>query len=510
MKYCDVCHSTYPTDFATCPRDQAVLRSATELQPGMVIRNKYEIQERIGSGGMATVYRARHLVFNEPRAIKVVSSRLVEDENFLKRFRNEAVVTRKLQHPNAVRVEDMDTMEDGRPFIVMELVEGQSLRKIIEEQGPLAPSRALEITRQVASALGAAHAIGIVHRDIKPDNIVIVTRDGKDEVKVLDFGIAKLRDAGSADTANYTATQTGMLIGTPQYISPEQASGKSGEQLDGRSDIYSLGIVLYQMLTARLPFESDTPMGIVMQHMQSPPPLPETIRPDVKIGAPTTQLLLKCLEKDPAKRFQMAQELVASIPAPGNSETGDTKLMLASPYASQRNLAAITTPTAVKTVPVAGPAAAAPARAPAKPATSPAASSHAGKWIATAVVVLLIAAGAYVFVGRNNSPRVPDSVSSKPKPVASQPERKAEPPAETPSRAQAESSQSAADASQERHVRELIASGRRHVDNGEYAQAIRDLREALRIAPDNAAAQAELKRAQLARKTEEKVLGEKH
>lgn len=513
MKYCDVCHSTYPPDFTTCPRDQAVLRSATELQPGMVIRNKYEIQERIGSGGMATVYRARHLVFNEPRAIKVVSSRLVEDESFLKRFRNEAVVTRKLQHPNAVRVEDMDTMEDGRPFIVMELVEGQSLRKIIEEQGPLAPARALEITRQVASALGAAHAIGIVHRDIKPDNIVIMTHDGKDTVKVLDFGIAKLRDTGGADTANYTATQTGMLIGTPQYISPEQASGKSGEQLDGRSDIYSLGIVLYQMLTGRLPFESDTPMGIVMQHMQTPPPLPETVRPDVKLGAPTTQLLLKCLEKDPAKRFQMAQELVASIPPPGNSETGDTKLMMASPYASQRNLAAITTPTAVKTVPAAqappAAAAAAPARAPAKSASSPAGSSNAGKWIATAVVVLLIAVGAYIFLGRHKAP-VPASVQNNPQPVATQPETAAPPPAVTPSPAQAEPSQPPAAAAKERQVRQLIASGRRHVDNGEYAQAIRDLREALRIAPDNAAAQAELKRAQLARKTEEKVLGEKH
>ncbi|MGH9521020.1 MAG: protein kinase domain-containing protein, partial [Terriglobales bacterium] len=480
------------------------LRSSAELQPGMVIRNKYEIQERIGSGGMATVYRARHLVFNEARAIKVVSSRLMEDENFLKRFRNEAVVTRKLQHPNAVRVEDMDTMEDGRPFIVMELVEGQSLRAIIEREGSLSPPRALEITRQVASALGAAHSLGIVHRDIKPDNIVVVTRDGKDTVKVLDFGIAKLRDPGSAETANYTATQTGMLIGTPQYISPEQASGKPGEQLDGRSDIYSLGIVLYQMLTGRLPFESDTPMGIVLQHMQTPPPSLESVRPDVKIDPTTTQLLLKCLEKDPAKRFQMAQELMASIPPPGNSESGDTKLMMAAPYASQRNLAAVTTPTPVRTLAVPGSAAAA-----AAPAQAKAEASQAAKWIATAVAVLVVAAGAYVVAVRRND-RPAATTSSAPAPAVSRPEAAAAPAVFGGPPAHDNSSQGSADAASEGRVKQLIASGRRHVDNGEYAQAIRDLREALRITPGNPTAEAELKRAQLARKTEEKVLGVKH
>ena len=501
MKYCDVCHSIYPPDFTTCPRDQSPLRSGAELQPGMMIRNKYEILEKIGSGGMATVYRARHTVFNEPRAIKVVSSRLMEDENFLKRFRNEAVVTRKLQHPNAVRVEDMDTMEDGRPFIVMELVEGRSLRAVIEEDGPLEPARALEITRQAASALAAAHNLGIVHRDIKPDNIVLVTRDGKDTVKVLDFGIAKLRDAeGSGETAGYTKTQTGVLIGTPQYISPEQASGKPGDQIDGRSDIYSLGIVLFQMLTGRLPFESDTPMGVVMQHMQTPPPLPQSVRPELKIGNSTTQLILKCLEKDPARRFQVAQELVASLPAPGNSETGDTKLMMASPYASQRSLAAVTTPTAVRTVAAPGPGAAA------APALAEAEGSHAAKWLVTAVAVVVVGAAAFVFAGRHKT-RPAAAVPSMPRPVAAQPQAAVAPAVETRTRA---NSSMAADAATQRQVRELIASGRRHVDNGEYGQAIRDLREALRIAPGDPAAEAELKRAQLARKTEEKVLGVKH
>ena len=193
VKYCDSCHSAYPDDFAICPRDQGPLRVASELLPGMVIRGKYEILEKIGSGGMASVYRAKHLAFGEVCAIKVVAGKLAHDDTFLKRFRNEAVVTRRLQHPNAVRVDDLDTTEDGRPFIVMEFVEGRNLRDVIRQEAPLHPRRAVAITRQVASALAAAHALGIVHRDIKPDNILL-TRDagGHDWAKVLDFGIAKV------------------------------------------------------------------------------------------------------------------------------------------------------------------------------------------------------------------------------------------------------------------------------------------------------------------------------
>src|SRR5207253_2282777 len=155
------------------------------------IRDKYQILKKIGSGGMATVYQARHIAFNEIRALKVVSSKLAEDETFLKRFRTEAVVTRKLTHPNAVRVDDFDTTEDGRPYIVMEYVEGKDLRKAIQETGPFPLPRALNIAQQVCAALGAANALGITHRDIKPDNILLVKQGNKEIVKVLDFGIAK-------------------------------------------------------------------------------------------------------------------------------------------------------------------------------------------------------------------------------------------------------------------------------------------------------------------------------
>jgi serine/threonine-protein kinase len=313
VKYCDACHSAYPDDFAICPRDQGPLRHASELLPGMVIRGKYEILDKIGSGGMASVYRARHQAFGEVCAIKVVAGKLAHDETFLKRFRNEAVVTRRLHHPHAVRVEDFDTTEDGRPFIVMEFVDGRNLRDVIRQEAPLHPRRAVEITRQVASALAAAHALGTVHRDIKPDNILLaVSADGRDFAKVLDFGIAKVRETVLGEEA-YTPTRTGMVVGTPQYVSPEQAMGKRGEEIDGRSDLYSLGVVLYEMLTGRLPFVSDTAMGMILHHLQTAPTPPNVARPDLGIPAPLSDLLMIALQKEPGDRFPSAHDMAAAL-----------------------------------------------------------------------------------------------------------------------------------------------------------------------------------------------------
>src|SRR4051812_23200686 len=313
MKYCDTCRSNYPNDFTTCPKDQAVLRFSSELIVGMVIRDKYQILRRIGAGGMATVYEAKHLAFNEIRALKVVSSRLAEDDAFLKRFRSEAVVTRKLQHPNAVRVDDFDTTEDGRPYIVMEYVEGMDLRHAIEKSGPFSIARTLNIGKQVASALAAAHKLGITHRDIKPDNILLIQQpDGADQVKVLDFGIAKIRDTSDMGTG-YTTTKTGVVVGTPQYMSPEQAMGKSGEAIDGRSDLYSLGCALYEMLTGQLPFESETPVGLLIHHIQTTPVPPHQRAPQQHIPYALSMVLMKSMEKDKADRYQTAEEMIEAL-----------------------------------------------------------------------------------------------------------------------------------------------------------------------------------------------------
>jgi serine/threonine protein kinase len=316
MKYCDTCRSAYPNDFSTCPRDQAPLRATADLVPGMVVRGKYEVLEKIGAGGMAAVYKVRHLAFGEIRALKVVAAKLCDDEGFLKRFRTEAVVTRRLQHPNAVRVDDLDVTEDGRPFIVMEHVQGRNLREVIRAEGAFEVPRAAAIGKQVASALGAAHAIGITHRDIKPDNILLtVGPDGQAQAKVLDFGIAKVRE-GSFDVGpGYTPTETGMVVGTPQYVSPEQAMGKRGDDLDGRSDLYSLGVTLYEMITGRLPFESTTPMEMILHHVQTPPPPPQKVRPDLGLPPAVSALLMRALQKEPGRRFRTAEEMEAALDA---------------------------------------------------------------------------------------------------------------------------------------------------------------------------------------------------
>jgi serine/threonine protein kinase len=318
----------FPNEFRTCPKDQTGLLTASELQPGMVLRGKYEILGKLGAGGMAAVYRARHLAFGEVRAIKVVNNRLADDEDFLRRFRNEAVVARRLQHPNAVRVDDLDMTEDGRPFIVMEYVEGQNLREVVRHQGPLSLRRSVVIARQVAAALAAAHELGIIHRDIKPDNILLTGAGERETAKVLDFGIAKMKESALGDSGA-VATRTGMVVGTPQYISPEQAMGRRGSELDGRADLYSLGVVLYEMVTGRLPFESDTAMGIILHHLQTPPPEPREVRPDLGIPDPLSAVLMRALQKEPDRRFASATAMadalqdVLALPLPERPGTAE-------------------------------------------------------------------------------------------------------------------------------------------------------------------------------------------
>ncbi len=315
MKYCPSCHKTYPGDYNVCPADQTGLHSIQEFQPGMIVRNKYEILARIGVGGMGAVYKGRHVTFNEFCAIKVVNDSIAGDKNFLQRFQTEAVVTRKLRHPNAVRVDDFDYTDDGRPFIVMELVEGKNVGEILQAEGPLAVLRSVRIATEVARALGAAHKLGFVHRDIKPGNIVLTTNEqGQEVAKVLDFGIAKLRQAAGDAQSGVTMTMTGMVVGTPLYMSPEQFMGKkAGEEIDGRTDLYSLGVVLYQMVTARLPFEGDTLYSIMMQHIQGSVTPPDELVPELKIPPALSKVILRAIDKSRDLRFQSAEEFIAAL-----------------------------------------------------------------------------------------------------------------------------------------------------------------------------------------------------
>jgi len=326
MKYCPACHKTYPADYYVCPSDQTGLQSAHELQPGMIIRNKYEILGRIGIGGMGVVYRGRHLTFNEVCAIKIVNDAIAGDANFLQRFQTEAVVTRKLRHPNAVRVDDFDYTDDGRPFIVMELVEGKNISEILHEEGPLRAPRAVRIATQAARALGVAHKLGIVHRDIKPGNIILTTDEqGQETAKVLDFGIAKLLE--TAGDVKPGMTMTGMMVGTPLYMSPEQFMGKkAGEDIDGRTDIYSLGVVLYQMVTARLPFEGDTIYSLMMQHMEGNARPPHELVPELNIPESLSRVILKAIDKSRDKRFQSAEEFIAGLDQAENDQVTNSQV----------------------------------------------------------------------------------------------------------------------------------------------------------------------------------------
>jgi serine/threonine-protein kinase len=342
MKNCPTCQGSYPSNYAVCPQDGTPLQDATGWNEGSVIRGKYRILAKVGQGGMGAVYKASHLAFDELRALKVISPELLHDELFVKRFKHEAVITRKLQHPNAVRVEDIDEAEDGRPFIVMEFIEGTSLKKLIQETGPLPINRVCLIVKQVASALDAAHRLGMVHRDIKPDNIALVDAPEGELVKVLDFGIAKVKEARLGAAHGMTLTGTGVVIGTPQYMSPEQAMGKRGDELDGRSDLYSLGVVMYEMLTADLPFKADTTMAMLLAHLQQPPRPIRSLRPDVDIPEPVANLTMRLLEKDPAKRPQNAAALIAEIEMceTGGASLGATRVMKPSAVMSPAELRA--------------------------------------------------------------------------------------------------------------------------------------------------------------------------
>jgi len=313
MKTCPKCQGSYPSNFAVCPQDGTALREVGGWVDGNVIRGKYRLLSKVGQGGMGAVWKATHLAFDELRALKVIAPELVTDESFVKRFKHEAVITRKLQHPNAVRVDDIDEAEDGRPFIVMEFIEGKSLKKLIHDEGPLPVERTCTIIKQTAAALDAAHRLGMVHRDIKPDNIALVDTPDGEMVKVLDFGIAKVKEARIGEMGGMTLTGTGVVIGTPQYMSPEQAMGKRGDELDGRADLYSLGIVMYQMLTADLPFKADTTMEMLLAHMQKPPAPIRVLHPELNVPDAVAALTMRLLEKSRDMRPASARVLIQEI-----------------------------------------------------------------------------------------------------------------------------------------------------------------------------------------------------
>ncbi|HEU5133333.1 MAG TPA: serine/threonine-protein kinase, partial [Pyrinomonadaceae bacterium] len=276
-----------------------MIDARTETDPfvGRTLDEKYLVEEHLGAGGMGEVYRARHLSMDRPVAIKFLHPRLVEDEAARGRFQTEARAAVKLRHPNAVSVTDFGQTSEGVIYIVMELLEGRTLREILSREAPLETARAISIMLQVCDAVAAAHEAGIIHRDLKPANILVTqSADQPAVVKVLDFGIATF-SADDDDEDATTLAQTNSVIGTPRYMSPEQ---HHGNDLTPASDVYSLGVILYEMLTGMVPFSGSTPAEIAEKHANNPPhPLREivaTIPEDVEHD------VLHALEKQPGDR----------------------------------------------------------------------------------------------------------------------------------------------------------------------------------------------------------------
>src|SRR5919206_1662548 len=260
---------------------------------GRTLGGRYRVEGELGRGGMARVYRGTDGVLGRPIAVKVLSPQYAQDANFVTRFRREAQAAARLNHPNLVQVYDTGS-DDGVHYIVMEYVEAKTLADYLSGGGRIMPDRATELAEAVCDALAVAHAQGVIHRDVKPANIM-VTRDG--QVKVTDFGIARV-------TTNETVEQTAAVLGTASYLSPEQAQGGA---IDQRSDLYSLGCVLYEMLTGRPPFTADSPVAVASKHVLEQPIPPSRINADV--SRELDAVVMRALAKNPDNRYQSAADM---------------------------------------------------------------------------------------------------------------------------------------------------------------------------------------------------------
>ncbi|MBI2898285.1 MAG: protein kinase [Deltaproteobacteria bacterium] len=291
--------------------DAMVERIRTSSDPliGAVLGERYRIDELVGEGGMGKVYLGMHTMMRKRIAVKVIHPELTHVAEVVARFEREAVAAAHIEHPNAVAATDFGKTAEGSLFLVMEYVEGFGLDRSLEASARLPAARAVHIARQVLRALRRAHALGIVHRDIKPQNITLVERDGDpDFVKVLDFGIAKM----TLPEAAAPLTQVGMVYGTPEYMSPEQATGSA---VDARADLYSVGVVLYEMLCGRRPFESDSPVGLLGMHVTARPPPPSEVASGAQIPTALEALVLRLLAKLPEQRCQSAGEALDALDA---------------------------------------------------------------------------------------------------------------------------------------------------------------------------------------------------
>jgi serine/threonine-protein kinase len=308
-KLCVVCGRLFRSELRTCPDDGAMLVIEAEqgdrLRLGHVL-GSYRLIRKLGEGGVGSVYEGEHVRLGRKMALKVLHGDVASAE-VIARFFNEARTVNEIKHPNILDVEDFVTTETGEHYLIMELLQGEDLRTVISRDGLLAPGRVSAIGEQIASALSSIHAAGVVHRDLKPDNIFLTVKDGVETVKLLDFGIAKFLGEGGEGL-----TREGMTMGTPEYMAPEQilTSGKPGTQ----ADLYSLGMLMYECLAGAPAFTATTTAAILRGHI-SDPVVPPSQRRGEAVPAVLESVVLKCLEKDPKHRFKTADEVIAALRA---------------------------------------------------------------------------------------------------------------------------------------------------------------------------------------------------
>src|SRR5215470_6172565 len=333
---------------------------AAEADPllGRIVNDRYRIVETIGQGGMGRVYKAMQSPLDRTVALKILAAGHDRDPNFYKRFFLEASVTAKLTHPNTITLYDYGRTEDGIFFIAMEYLDGRTLSQAMQQDGALAQERVIHVAQQICRSLREAHALGIVHRDLKPANVMLLRQpDDHEFVKVLDFGLVKFFQGENQDG---DITNAGTFMGSPHYIAPEQARNQGPDQ---RCDIYSLGVLLYHMVTGKVPFTAAAPVDIILKHLHEAPTPPREARPDLAIDPQLESIVLRCLAKERTERFQTMDELLLALKIRRQQLAGGSAVVSPTPDelkrvaprapATQQGAppAAVDTPAAVPTVP---------------------------------------------------------------------------------------------------------------------------------------------------------------